>query len=134
MSAQEFITQKKGKSKKKVQVQAQLEDEPIVVAIPPPVAPILPSDPPIFQTKPKKISPLIRNAINAQPEELQFKKVDSPSILQVDVDTGTDDEEDEEDDSIVDELACPGCYYCNWTGVNLDNDNGCKRHYYGDVN
>ena len=102
--------------------------------------------PPPVQTKPKKISPLIRNAIKSQPEELQFvKKVEPPKLAEVvhTVDESTDEDFEEvdvsteEEDSVdvdAERQMCPGCYHCNWTGVSGDGKADCRRHYYGDVN
>ena len=146
MSTEEFVKQKKSKGKKKATIVpleqpgmqsqfAPLEETIIIEPLQMP-API--------QTKPKKISPLIRNAIKSQPEELQFNKVevakvevakekplDEEDSNDEDVDVTTDEEEEEEEE---DYEMCPGCYHCNWTGVNTDGKADCKRHYYGDVN
>jgi hypothetical protein len=148
MSSEEFLTQKKGKGKKKSQtnatpepvvgMQSQFEvlDHFVLEAL---------EMPPVIQTKPKKISPLIRNAIKSQPEELRFKNEDKIVINTNseehldDVYNAKTDEEDEQEEEENDESenetydTCSGCYYCNWTGVNIDKEN-CKRHYYGDVN
>lgn len=147
MSSEEFLTQKKGKGKKKSQtnatppepvmgMQSQFEVLDEVVLEPLEMRPVI-------QTKPKKISPLIRNAIKAQPEELRFKKEDKIVInsnSEEHLDDVYNDEEDVQDEEENDESendtykTCPGCYYCNWTGLNIDNMENCKRHYYGDVN
>lgn len=146
MSSEEFLTQKKGKGKKKSQtnatppepvmgMQSQFEvlDHFVLEAL---------EMPPVIQTKPKKISPLIRNAIKAQPEELRFKKEDKIVInsnSEEHLDDVYNDQEDVQDEEENDESenetyeTCQGCYYCNWTGLNIDKQN-CKRHYYGDVN
>ena len=154
MSSESFVTQKKGKGKKSqkstpaiqnadIGMQSQFEVLEDVV------------EPIVMPTKPKKISPLIRNAINSQPEELKFKMDETKSETTIIFDhsddieeqlhtsnseeaiysESTEDELSESEETVVQKTTdCSGCYYCNWTGVNTDNDYGCKRHYYGDVN
>jgi hypothetical protein len=146
MSSEEFVTQKKSKGKKKVISQPEVELTKATLKSQFEVlAELEPLEMPVpIQTKPKKISPLIRNAIKSQPDELNFKKPDSSKVdLSGDKLNNIDeDSENDQDDVTTEEESdegetyenCPGCYYCNWTGLNNDNKQDCKRHYYGDVN
>ena len=147
MSNDEFVKQKKSKGKKNAPSQPEPE---IITGLQSQFAPlesliVEPLEMPApIQTKPKKISPLIRNAIKSQPEELQFKKVevvkhtkethekDSDEEDLEDVEDVTTEEEYQEADQ--DYGMCQGCYHCNWTGVSLDGKADCRRHYYGDAN
>ena len=79
MSNDEFVKQKKSKGKKKVQVEPEVQISAGLQSQFAPLEVVEPLEmPPPIQTKPKKISPLIRNAIKSQPEELQFIKVELP--------------------------------------------------------
>jgi hypothetical protein len=153
MSNDEFVKQKKSKGKKKASGVAkepeimsgiQSQFAPLEMLIVEPLEMPAP-----IQTKPKKISPLIRNAIKSQPEELQFtKKVEQPihvkktenqQVIEDDSEDESEEdeenpEEDEEEGEDVDYGMCPGCYHCNWTGSSSEGKANCKRNYYGDVN
>ena len=137
----EFISQKKrGKKSQQVQLEVEKLPEPIIIVErqrsmaqllePVIVEPRKPFEPITMQTMPKKISPLIRNAIKAQPVELNFNKQEN-TINEVD-EYESDDEVETQDETpkINFESECPGCYYCNWTGRDADNY-GCKNMYYG---
>ena len=142
MSNDEFVKQKKSKGKKKVQVEPEVQISAGLQSQFAPLEVVEPLEmPPPIQTKPKKISPLIRNAIKSQPEELQFIKVELPKpTLEVENDSVGEEDEDESTDEEVDVVneqnyeMCPGCYHCNWTGASADGKADCKRNYYGDVN
>lgn len=159
MSSENFVTQKKGKGKKSQKSTPTIQNDDVGMQSQFEVLEHA-LEPIVMPTKPKKISPLIRNAINSQPEELKFRTDETKSENTVMFDhsedledqlsafnsdeaiysESTDDDLQENVVSDVDVVSdvqktteCFGCYYCNWTGVNTDSD-GCKRHYYGDVN
>jgi hypothetical protein len=85
---------------------------------------------PVRQTFPRKISPLIRNAIKAQleakktqeveaqvPENVQEKKIQVEQIMEK--------MKMEEDPTFI----CNGCYYCNWS-KNAYSNAMCRANYY----
>ena len=90
---------------------------------------------PVRQTFPRKISPLIRNAIKAQleakktqeveaqvPENVQEKKIQEKKIQPEQI---MEKMKLEEDHTFI----CNGCYYCNWS-KNAYSNAMCKANYY----
>ena len=84
---------------------------------------------PVRQTFPRKISPLIRNAIKAQleakktqeveaqvPEKVQEEKIQPEQIKKMEL---------KADPTFI----CNGCYYCNWS-KNACSNEMCKLNYY----
>lgn len=90
------------------------------------------------QTRSKKIPALVRNAIKSQtvpppPSSPIVKRDDGSDESEDDVVIVADPNELGTLSKIPSGRPCPGCYHCNWTGVNQEGY-GCTLQYFGSQN